>query len=202
MHRPTERQRRVLKAVAIPGALLASALMVWQGSYAAFSATTSNAGNNWATGKVALVDDDAGAAAFAASGLKPGSTGSKCIQVTSNGTLPGSVKLYSANVASTNSLASYVQLKVEQGSGATFAGGCGAFVPTGYVLGSAATSVTLATFGSTNTNFTNGVGSWALAGTAGESRSFRITWTIDAAAPSTVQGSTASGDFVWEAQNS
>ena len=62
MNKPTGRQRRMLKAAAVPAALMASALVVWQGSYAAFSATTSNAGNNWATGGVSLTDDDAGSA--------------------------------------------------------------------------------------------------------------------------------------------
>ena len=37
--------------------------MVWQGSQAAFTASTRNAGSSWSTGNVTLTDDDLGAAA-------------------------------------------------------------------------------------------------------------------------------------------
>src|SRR3712207_7319239 len=41
-----------------------------------------------------LSDDDSGSAMFTATGLKPGSTGTKCIQVTYGGSLAAAVKLY------------------------------------------------------------------------------------------------------------
>ncbi len=196
MERLSKRNRRALKAAAIPAALVASALVVWQGSYAAFSATTNNAANAWAAGKVLLVDDDAGAAAFSVSGIKPGSTGQKCILVTSNGTLPGSVKLYTSGVATTNALSGSLNIQVEEGSGATFAS-CAAFVPSGTILNTNLAAAALA-----NTSFATGVGTWALAGVVGETKSYRITWTLSAAAPSSVMSGTAAADFVWEAQNS
>ena len=42
MSRTDQRRRRVLRAVAPVAGLLAVGLLVWQGSYAAFSATTNN----------------------------------------------------------------------------------------------------------------------------------------------------------------
>ena len=66
-------------------AVLASGGLVWQSSYSAFSATTSNPTNNWSAGTVALSDDDSNTAMFTASNLKPGATGTKCIAVTSTG---------------------------------------------------------------------------------------------------------------------
>ena len=57
MSRTDQRRRRVLRAVAPVAGLLAVGLLVWQGSYAAFSATTNNTGDSWATG--ALTRNDA-----------------------------------------------------------------------------------------------------------------------------------------------
>jgi len=196
MERLNKRNRRALKAAAIPAALVASALVVWQGSYAAFSATTNNASNAWAAGKVLLVDDDAGAAAFTVAGIKPGSTGAKCILVTSNGTLPGSVKMYLANVSTTNALSGSLNMQVEEGTGGTFAS-CATFVPSATIMNTNLAAAALA-----NTNFASGVGTFPLVGVVGETKSYRITWTLSAAAPSTVMSGTAAADFVWEAQNS
>ena len=44
------RRRRALRAAAPVAGLLAAGLLVWQGSYAAFSATTSNTNDAWSTG--------------------------------------------------------------------------------------------------------------------------------------------------------
>src|SRR5262245_48900012 len=120
--------KRVVAAASIPIAVLASGAMVWHASYSAFSATTSNPTNNWAAGTVALTDDDSNTAMFtlaSAGNLKPGSTGSKCIVVTSNGSLPSAVKLYGTAPATTKNLSDYLTLTVDEGtaaSGGTFAG--------------------------------------------------------------------------------
>ena len=188
MNKPTVRQRRMLKAAAVPAALMASALVVWQGSYAAFSATTSNAGNNWATGGVSLTDDDAGSAMFNVANLKPGSTGTKCIQVTSNSSLIVPVKLYGTS-SSTNALATYVDVNVQEGAPGTFAS-CGAFVGANIYTG------TLAALPST---YGTGVGTWTPAANP-ESKTYKITYTVNAAAPNTTQNSTATGTFTWEIQ--
>jgi hypothetical protein len=183
---------------AVPVGLIVSAALVWQASYSAFSATTTNPTNNWATGTVALTDDDLGVAMFNATGLKPGSTGSKCITVTYNGSLAAAVDLYGTGKTATNALDTYITLTVEQGAGGNFAG-C-----TGFVLDTGATNTftgTLATFASTHSNFATGFGTFAPTG-SGQAKTYRITYTVSAAAPNSTMGSTASIGLTWEAQNS
>ena len=48
------RRRRALRAVTPLAALLIAALLVWQGSNAAFSASTNNTNDTWSTGNLAL----------------------------------------------------------------------------------------------------------------------------------------------------
>lgn len=195
---PSTRVRAVAKWAAVPVGLLLSAVLVWQSSYAAFSATTSNATNNWTAGTVTLTDDDLGVAMFTATGLKPGSTGTHCIAVTSTGSLPSAVKLYGTNPATTNALSASLNLTVTQGTGATFAN-CTGFTP--LASGSGVYSGTLAAFAAADTNFATGSGNWAPTGSASETRVFQFTYTLDPAAPNSTQGGTASIGFTWEAQN-
>ncbi len=137
---------------------------------------------------------------FTASNLAPGATGTRCIAVTSTGTLASLVHLYGTGATTTNALSSYVTLTVTQGTGGTFAGGCAGFTP--LASGSSVYTGTLAAFGTTATNYANGLGSWAPTGTAPETRVFRFVYTVDVAAPNTTQGGTAAIGFTWEAQNS
>ena len=195
----TARTAQLAKWVAIPAALALSGAVVAHSSYAAFSATTVNPTNNWTAGTVALSDDDSNTAAFTATNLKPGSTGTKVIVVTSNGSLASTVKLYGTNAATTNGLSSYINLVITQGTGGSFASGTG-FMP--LVTGSNVYTGTLANFSATATGFATGLGTWAPTGTASEARSFQIQYTVDAAAPNTSQAGTAAVGFTWEAQNS
>ena len=177
----------------------ASAAVVWHSSYSAFSATTANGTNNWAAGSVILVDDDSSTVMFNASNLKPTSTGTKCIAVTSNGTLPSTVKLYGTSYTTTNALASSLNLTVTQGTGGGFSS-CTGFTPLG--TGATVYNGTLAGFAAASTNFSNGQGSWAPTGTPGEVRTFQFVWTLDPNMPNSAQSGTAAIGFTWEAQNS
>lgn len=187
---------RVGVALSAGTAAVVSSLLVWQSSYSAYNAPTSNPPNNWATGTVALTDDDSNTALFAASNLKPGSTGTKCIVVTSNGSLPSAVKLYGTGYSTTNALGASLLLSVTQGTGGSF-GSCTGFTP--LATGSSVYSGTLAAF--TASNYATGLGTWAPTGTAGETRTFQFTYTVDANAPNSTQAGTASIGFTWEAQN-
>ena len=189
-------KKRLVALAAAPVALLASGGMVWAASYSAFSATTVNPTSNWTAGTVALSDDDSSTALFTASGLKPGSTGTKCVAVTSTGSLASTVKLYGTSYATTNALSSNVNLKVEEGTGATTAS-CASFV-----AGSTLYDGTMAAFGTGKTGFATGVGTWAPTGSALETRSYRVTYTLSATTPDTAQGGTAALGFTWESQNS
>ena len=199
MSRPSIRSARTVGIVAVLAGLAASGALIWQASYSAFSATTSNPTSNWTAGSVALSDDDSNSALFSATGLKPGSTGTKCIAVTSNGSLASTVKLYGTNAATTNGLSSSINLSIIQGTGGGF-GSCAGFTALG--TGSSVYSGTLAGFGSSATNFATGLGNWAPTGSAAESRTFQVTYTLDTNAPNSVQGGTAALGFTWEGQNS
>lgn len=189
-------RKQLVAGAAIPAAVLASGGMVWASSYSAFSATTVNPTNNWTSGTVALADDDSNTAMFNATNLKPGATGTKCIAVTSTGSLASTVKLYGTTYSTTNALAASLNLKVEEGTGATTAS-CA-----GFTGGSTLYDGAMSTFGTTKTGFASGVGTWAPTGTGSETKSYRITYTLSSTTPDSAQGGAAALGFTWESQNS
>jgi hypothetical protein len=200
------RSKRFITAASIPVAVVASGALVWQSSYSAFSATTSNPTNNWTAGTVALTDNDANTALFTAANLKPGSTGARCIVVSSSGSLPSAVKLYGTGYSSTpttpgKNLGDVISLKVEEGTGATNAA-CAGFVPD---AAPAATifNGTLSSFAG-KADFASGAGTWTPVGvsTGSESKSYRVSYTLSSTADNGYQGASASIGFTWEAQNS
>ena len=201
--RPSRKVATIVSLIAVPAALAASGLVVAQSSYSAYSATTVNPTSNWATGTVALGDDDSNTAAFTATNLKPGSTGTRCIVVSSTGTLPASVKLYGTTPTTTNALASNINLTVTQGTGGSF-GSCTGF--TALTTGSSVYTGTLADFGANATSYATGQGSWSTAGVAtgaaAETRTYQLAYTVKSDAPNSTQAGTAAIGFTWEAQNS
>lgn len=191
---------KIAKLAVIPLALVASGLVVSQASYSAYSDATTNPTNSWTSGTVALSDDDSSTALFTATNLKPGSTGEKCIVVSSTGSLPAVVKLYGTGSATTKALSSSLNLTITQGSGGSF-GSCTGFNPAS--TGASVYSGTVAGFASAATGYASGVGSWTTAGgTAAESRTYRVSYSLADNAPDSTQGGTASLGFTWEAQNS
>jgi hypothetical protein len=187
------RRARVARWVAVPVGMLVSSLLVWQASNAAFSDTTDNPGNQWASGDVVLSDDDSTNVLFHVSNLKPGDNETRCITVTYSGSLNASVKLYAATAGT--GLAQYLDLTVEQGTGGAF-GDC-----TGFTPGASPTYTgTLAGFASAYQNFGNGWGSFAPTGGAPiDSKTYRIKYTLQN--DNAAQGKDASATFTWEAQN-
>lgn len=183
----------------IPAALVAAGFVVSSASYSAFSATAADGTSNWSMGSVQLRNDAKNGALFSAANLKPGSTGTNCIAVTSEGSLPSDIKLYASDVEQTRDLGSHVTLTIEEGTGGGY-GTCDGF--------SAAPehgelySDTLGGFGSTHKSYATGLGSWHTAGTGAETRSYRITYTVSPDAPASLMGAHASLGFTWEAQNS
>lgn len=182
----------------IPAALLAAGIVVSTASYSAFSADTSDGKDNWSMGSVELSNDAKSNALFSASNLKPGSTGTNCIAVTSSGSLPSAVKLYATNVEQTKDLGSYVNVKVDQGTGGGY-GTCEGFTPAG---SGSLYNDSLTKFASSHTNYATGIGAWQPTGTKAETKTFQITYTVSPDAPSSLMGAKASLGFTWEAQNS
>lgn len=200
MRRPSRTVSRIATFAVIPAALLAAGVAVSTASYSAFSATSSDDANNWSMGSVALTNDAANGALFSASNLKPGSTGTNCIAVTSSGSLPSAVKLYATNVQQTKSLASSVTLQVKQGVGGGY-GTCSGFTASSGADGTLYND-SLATFATTRTNYANGIGTWKPTGDKPETRTYQITYTVSPDAPASLMGANASLGFTWEAQNS
>jgi hypothetical protein len=183
---------RILLAAALTGVLGGNA-MIWQASAAAFSATAANPVNSWTAGLVSLTDDDAGAAMFTATGLKPGTTGQKCIKVTYAGNLTaGEVKVYAA--AATGTLASYVSLTVDMGAVGTSAS-CGAFAAASTPIN----GVLLSTV-ATKTDYSNGY-STGWSPTVGDFRVFRFTYTLSASTPDVRQAAACAIPFIWETRD-
>lgn len=196
MARSTRRSARVIRLLPIPIALLASGLLISNASYSAYSTTTSNPTNNWTTGTLSLTDDDANTAMFTATALVPGSTGTKCIAVTSASTVPTTIKLYGTSPATTLALSSYIDLTVSLGAGGSSS------TCTGWVADATNPNVfsgTLAAFGTSATSFSNGLGVWAPASSA--TKVYKFTYTVNSAAPNSTAGGTASIGFTWEAQS-
>ena len=197
--RPSRKVATIASLVAVPAALAASGLVVAQSSYSAYSATTTSPTSNWTTGTVALTDDDANAAAFSVTNARPGSSGSRCLVVTSNGTLPSQVKIYGANGTGTTTLAAYLDLTITQGTGGSF-GSCAGFAPLS--SGAEVYRGSLMDFGMTRTSYANGVGGWNPTGGAPEARTYKLSYSISPDAPNDTMGGTAAGDIVFETQNS
>ena len=186
---------------AVPIGLILSATLVWQASNSAFSATTANPTNSWATGTVVLSDDDTGAAMFNATGLKPGSTAEKCIVVTYTSSLAATVMLYGTGLASTNSMSGWLSVAVEQAPVATTPTAT-ASPPMGLAppLLSGATST--ASVLPSPTSATGSAPFAPVAGQASQTKSYRIVYELVPSTPNSVQGGTASIGLTWEARNS
>lgn len=196
---PSKTTVRAAKWAAIPVAMLASSALVWQASYSAFTATTSNPTSNWAAGTVELDHSDKSSALFTTGNLKPGDTGTKCIVVSSTGSLASTVKLYGTSYsAGTKSLGDHIDLVIDEGT-AGAAGNCTGFAP--LTPTPSVYTGTLSNFAG-KTNFSNGWGTWAPTGAATETRTYRFKYTLNSSVPNSAQGGTASIAFTWEAQNS
>lgn len=195
------RRRRALRAATPLAALLIAALLVWQGSNAAFSATTTNTGDSWATGSLTLSNNGGGstfsgttAALFTESNRKPGDTGTKCITVASGGSLAGSLRLYRSAVSGTNAtaLAAAIDMSVQAanvGTAVNVDSTCTGFP-------GASTTVYSGTLAGMPTTYA-GANQMPLTG-GNERVAYRITWTINAAADNTVQSSSAVANLTWE----
>ena len=190
-------------AAAVPLGMLASGVLIWQASYAAFSATTTNPNNTFSAGTVTLTDNrQPSSVMFTPSGLKPGSTGSACIKVTYSGSLAANVKMYLAaadlTTSSSTNLAQYLTIQVDEGSGT--ATNCSDFASTGVLYnptGAGDLTKTLSAFSTASGAFGSGVGSISAPTTT--TKTYKITyWLQDNSAAA---GMNSTAKFTWEAQN-
>ena len=169
---------------------------MWQASNAAFTASTSNGSNSWGASTRGLTNDSTGPM-FSISNMIPGTTGSKCLAVTSTGTVPATVKLFTAlGAAVSNDISPYINVTIQPGAGGTF-GSCSTFTSTATEY-----SGTLSALTSSATSFAIGAAAGSLTGTPPETLTYKITYTFSASAPNGAQGgSTPNVTFTWQSQN-
>lgn len=172
------RRRTWVMAAVIPLGVVVSGALVLQASYAAFTAQTSNAGNTWSTGTVALTSSQSGSVGWSpADNLTHGDTGSTCITVSYTGTLDASVTM-STDVTD-GGLAADLTMTVESFASADCTGTAVETV-----------SDTLAGLDSRS------ILTWSA--TENTQRSYQVTYLVETTA---TQGETASAVFTWTASS-
>ena len=195
MLKVTRRLGRLSGVVAAGVAIIVTGSGVMAASYSTFTASTSTPANSWSSGSLTLTNDASGAL-FTAD--PTALTGSKCIKVTSGGTYPGLVKLYSTGFSNPSGLAEHITLSIDVGPavGPGGSAGCAGFTPAASVY-----SGTLKGFDTAYGSWATGASSNGWTTTAGtpDARVFRFQWSYDATAP---QGVTAGDTFTWEAHTS
>ena len=188
-HRHQNLVVELTRIMAVAVALLMLTVLTVSRSEAAFSATTDNTAIAFATGSVAISDDDGGTALFNVAAMSPGTSEVKCIEVTYDGSaVPADVKLFGT---SAGTLAPYLDVDIAIGTVGTFAS-CAGFTGTSIYNG------TLDGFSTTHVDWSNGLASFSPAAT-GESRVFQFT--VDVQNVTAAQDKTASASFTWEVQD-
>jgi hypothetical protein len=200
-HRDQTQGRSVSAAGLVWASVMIGGVLVWAPSSAAFSPTAGSSTYDSAADGVSLSGTDNSTALFTVSRLKPESAGSRCIVVTSTGSVASAIRLYATGYSTTKALGSYIDLVVDEGVGVV-AATSGPTSCTGFTARNHAFRGTLAAFVSTKTSFANGVGSWAQTGSGSSSRTFRFSYSLDAATPNSAQSGTAATELTWEQQNS
>jgi predicted ribosomally synthesized peptide with SipW-like signal peptide len=201
---PGTRKRGLAGKVGLTMLILALlGVIVGVGTWSAFSATTQNSGNSFATGTVILTDDDAGTAMLTLANAKPGDSDTSCIIVTYTGTLPANVRLYGTTGGT--GLDQYLDLVVTRGTKAP--GGfdsCAGFAAdaTNYI-GAGAGVIYNGTLQGWADNYAAGLvdptpGTPEL-WTNPESHTYRFVITVQD--NNAAQGLTATQTFTWEARN-
>lgn len=194
MSRTSTPSPRWLVAAAVPVGIVASGLLVWQSSYAAFTATTQNPNNTFSSGTVVLADNDSNTALFSASGLVPGSSDFKCIDVTYSGASAANVEFYATIVGTDDALATYLDFTVAEVSAGVPCASTGNVVAP--LFGPPGTLAGLVT---ANNNYATGLGTWAPPGTASETRRYRFNYALQD--NNAAQGLSAAVDLTWEARS-
>jgi hypothetical protein len=192
-----KREKALLSALVI-GVLGSFAAL---GVFGAFTATTTNAGNEFSTGSVVLADNDSGSALFNASNVKPGDAFTKCIKVSYSGSLDADVGFYTPDTL--GALAQYVNLTVTAGTQATATfPDCTGFSP---AAGAPAFNGTLQSFAATYNSPASDLDvnpAGKVIWNTNDSVVFRFQATLDSNAPSSAQStSTNSHSFVWQANS-
>ncbi|HTC68753.1 MAG TPA: hypothetical protein VK662_04235 [Acidothermaceae bacterium] len=203
-----KRRRHVIRVVAPAFGLLAAGLLVWQGSYAAFSATTTDTNNTWSSGLLTLLNNGGTAtysaattATFGGTNLRPGATGTTCLTVKSSDFAAGTLAMYESSLAdSAPSLGAQIQLTVTEGvPAADVQANCTGFPAAGTTV--VATNQPLSTF---PTTFAAATGKATTAIGPAVLEAYKVVWTFVSTGTnpgdSALMGKTVTAGFTWELQ--
>jgi hypothetical protein len=172
------------------------------GTYSAFTGTTTNTGNSFSTGSVALDDNDNGVAMLSLTNAKPGDSDTSCIRIRYTGSLSSTLRLY-GSISGT--LAPYLTLTVTRGTDTSPSfDACSNFTAdaTDY-NGNGAGVVYSGSLSSFPTSYATGIvdpttatpATWA----TNDVHSYRFVITLQDV--NAAQGQTGSGSFTWEVRN-
>jgi hypothetical protein len=168
-------------------------------TWAALSGSTSNSGNAFSAGTVALTDNDGGSTPmFTFTNQRPGVVDNSCIRVNYAGTLSATVKLY-ASVAGT--LAPYVNVTVTRGTDTSPSfDACTSFTPDAINYSGLGNGVLysgpLSSFPST---YGGALADPAATWNSGTSASYRFS--VQIADDNAAQGLSSTATFTWEARS-
>jgi hypothetical protein len=169
------------------------------GTFSAFTATTSSAGNLIDSGTVAIGDNDSGAVMYSQTNLKPLDSVSKCVKVTYTGSMDADVKLYTTS--SIGTLGTYLTLTITPGTGNAAFPDCSDFVAD---AGGAIFNNTLANFATSHNSYANGLadnpGTSATKWVTNDAVVYKFTLTVQDEENANGQ-TTNSHAFTWEARN-
>lgn len=168
-------------------------------TWAALSGGTSNSGNAFSAGTVALTDNDGGSTPmFTFTNQRPGVVDNSCIRVNYAGTLSATVKLY-ASVAGT--LAPYVNVTVTRGTDSSPAfDSCTSFTPDAVNYSGLGNGVLYSgPLSGFPTTYAGALADPAASWTSGTSASYRFS--VQIADDNAAQGLSSTATFSWEARS-
>jgi hypothetical protein len=203
MSGPSRGARFAWSLAAALGGVVASGVLVWHASYSAFTASTTNGANSWQAGTVVLTSAP-GTAMFSPTGLKPGDSGTACVKVTYQGSLPAVVKLFlqPADLTTTTgtNLAQYLTFQVNEGTGNNADCSDFSLTPTNdyNASGQSDTTKTLSDFSATFApDYTTSPISWSA--TTNATRTYQFKWWLQDT--NSAQGLDAHATFTWQASS-
>jgi hypothetical protein len=181
--------------VGIAGVIAGSA------TFSAFSGTTSNPGNTFAAGTVAISDNDSNGTLLSLTDAMPGESATGCIKVSYSGSLAADVKLFgSVN----GTLGQYLTLKVTRGTDTGTFPTCSFTADTTDYIGQGAGVVYNGDLSSFPASFDAGISDPSNGGgtetwTSSETHAYKLEVTLQN--NSAAEGQSATASFTWEARN-
>lgn len=190
--------------VAVPIALVFGSIAVGSSSYSAFSSTATNSGS-FASGSLKLTTNSNGAVFNEQflEGITTDAAGAECFNVTNEGTLPATVRIY-ATTTSNPAMNTYATVQISSGSGALGGGRNGSgntstLSCNNYTQSAILYTDSLSNFLTNKTSFSTGVNTTIA---PGATVSYRFYTTYSYSIPNTMQNQTSQFNVNWEAQSS